>query len=692
MMTPERRQEMVEKKYPRDVKGNEYMDLRSRLQGYLYTENDAQIVSRRERRQDGMFYDGDVVDYDSLARRLPRYRDLKINMIRTVVDSIAGMLKDRNIEGKITPTGISVHDSEMWDIVTNSYARRLEHIKQTSKFHKHRNRMVDMVSKCGEAFIKDGVELDPDDPERIVPYFRYTDWRNILVDSRSEEADLSDAMYLFEVYRHDLSVKKVEYPNFVAELERLADDYTLARGSSDYLEDGYGGADREGSHGSGTGLRESVLPASTSNRRLVNVGQAWWFETIEEKKGGKYKICCNMEFATDSSCMEYVPLSPVRHRYAHNRIPFSRVCYARFTRDGQPYSPAVRDRRGIQRSGTTTLRRMLVQLYTRSMKVNMLAMKDALTNSEQEPKVEITKQLNLLRTEAYKPVALFQEWGPSGTLELNLENADLQQGSALLKMLYELSQSTHAIDPSLLGQKTNIDAAIALQTKASQAHSALSSLFDSFDDAVVASFERMLANIKEFSGLIDYGPIFDDNGDLQIIDQADDITVSKNKVQFTIVPESKDKSLIKDQMTLMMQLAQKMDPSMGAAYLPLIVRAAGLPENHKMVRAMFELNSKMGLPVPSSMLPDSIRKQAEEAEQAQQQQQQQAMQTAHEKEVAEIELNRAKAAAEIAKAQSLSDGEGQGEGKSPSGGEERDTIKQLSQENELLVQRLTNNQ
>jgi len=514
-------------------------------------------------------------------------------------------------------------DPIMFDVVASAFNRKIEHCKMTTGLRKALHMVADIGSRCGVAYLKEGMKVDRDsigDDVRLIPYWQHSDWQCNWPDSTAAESDLSDARYHFEIYQHDLDTKCMQYPEHHKLLRDLSCGYTPRKSPDEslgYDSDIYGG-----------GLfdlnRKTDANEGSEERRIVSIGVCWHFQNFLDKKSGRLVlVCCANEFATDPSFTRVHSLAPPKHLYMHNRIPVSQVCYARYTQDGMPYSPAVNDRRGINRAMTWMLRTMLTQASSNTIKVNMTNLHNAMA-SMASPDLSVKRVLQQYQEAARQQIKTFPEWGPPGSLEFGQERYDMQKQVELFSMPKGMSDATHNIDPSLLGQRTNIEAAVAMQAKLDTAHSALSSFFDSYDAGVAASHQRMLANIRQFGMSVHYGPIINENAELMVMEPEDFKTIAEHKAEFVAIPEAKDTTLIRDQLTLIMLVAEKLPAEMAAAYLPAVVRASGVPEGHRILRSMIELNAKMGITTASALVPDSMKKQVEQMESQNQQQQAQA--------------------------------------------------------------------
>lgn len=164
------------------------------------------------------YYDGNQYDSEALKSMEDRgIPPVVVNLIAPTIDLILGM----EVQGRTD--WVARPESDDWSDVALALSKEM----------KEAERMADADEECGEAYedqVKAGigwieVSRNPD-PFRYRYRVKKRDWREFWWDPRAEEADLSDARYLFRRRFYDRDHLEKVFPKHAKDIGELGPYYT----------------------------------------------------------------------------------------------------------------------------------------------------------------------------------------------------------------------------------------------------------------------------------------------------------------------------------------------------------------------------------------------------------------------------------------------------------------------------------
>ena len=641
-------------------------EIKTRIRAWLNDSYSRTEVARAEKKEDAAFYDGKGgLMHDNLAKRDPRFHDLRINVIAPPIDYMIGTTVNRKVEGKVMPAGSTSIKDAGWLSVASEADKRLKAVWTSSRGARQWREAVKQCIKRGEGWIKTGVAVDPDTPvnlnaampvgkdnnfdlrPNLMVYFKQIPDQNMYVDPMSREPDLSDARWSCEFVRKDLDSLIASNPDMKEELEQLSsgvDDEVSWDSENEFLQYQYQG--RTYRVGFGTAGLGDFYGRSDEQRKIVNVCEFYWYEWINDPPSGSIlqkgeRVMCRMKFATDDSFEKIVPLGNRRPAffYAHNSHPYSRLIFRMMDDTNECYSPAIRHFRGAQRALNAFFRSTINHAIGKEIPINFDALYDfCRRNKITSPRALVEK----FKREATNPVRVVPQFGQHNTPPR--DNSGLfQQSIAALNMIRGMIESERGIDPNVTGQKNNIVSGIGQEQKRMDANLSMTELFENLNDAMSSIYEKCLSLIEQFEPNLSHRAFLDEGGNVKISGDGD-VSLMGNRYHYQITTHQRDETQEREIQMMVMEYMKRADANMGAVLLPMFMRHTGTAHAVEMSFAWAGQMMRQGLQVPDWLLTDEDKKLQVEMQQAQNKKRQEAEQLQMAGAGAEVEKTGAEAA------------------------------------------------
>ncbi len=571
-------------------------------------ERQLQSSERHERNYDNRIYDGEQFIDDELARAFSKYADLRTNMVRRPVDYLISIAASRNIEGRVFPAG-GAFDADQIKMIADAYDKRLKSVQHFCKFRRALNAAIKDAAVVGEGYLHEGL-VTADDGKSMQFFIKHVDWRNIWLDSKCANSDLSDARHLFYLRRVQIEEALDRFPSKAEPIAALRFDPGLSSSILDYEDRGYPSFGGSGGGNFFDNIDSSSHYEDTEvGNAMVVMGQAYIRRYNASKQGMNLYRC---QFVMDETLTKMAMLKVDEMLYEHNRIPFSRIVFSRFGKTKQPYSPLTRNRRGFEKAMTNMLRITTRMAASRGVSYNATALREAGMGKNAEEYHEE------LRREAAMPAPVFAEYGAPGTLRMINLSVDMDKMMRVFDTLANINDQQSGISPELMGKSAPNIAGVAMEMKREESMHSFPDFMESVDNAVEGVCERMLALMSQYATEIEYRGILGPAGDLAPIEDDNSSGIPGTRATYQIVAKSGSKILLREQANMIMPVLQKMDGSLSASFMPAIIEMLEAPDSQRWKRVFIEILQMHNIPVASSLLSEEERQQAQQAAQEQQ--------------------------------------------------------------------------
>ncbi len=588
-----------------------------------------------ERNIDSDYIDGLTPQDDGLSQilgqQMSRFDIPRHSQMRTNVDWAIGYISSLNLVASVLP--VKNYPIENKDSVMDEADYRRWQIKATwdaNKFKTHIDKIIADACISGEGIGR--VEVARSGRSDILSSrLKWRNWRGVWYDSQSEMDDFKDARYLFDLQWQDIDIVSayhniphgdIEMYSRVPELDRNRDEslILMSNDSYDNISSGFTG----------------------DERKQVLYGQVWYRDFKERKV--KY---APIVVSRDLSEIKFLkaPSSP----YEHNSIPYVRLVADRYKKDGLPYSPLTRLRRGQER---------FMQYPFRAI-IELASGRKAIASVDCIPKDE--NGIPLFSPDEWAKVA--KDWlnSPNGILfkRSGLQEDDFQilNNDAVLKNMIDLftilSQSSEKsgmpIDPGLLGQSTNIHAAVALQEKAKQAHLSLNRLTNNYSNLVEEVGELTLCHIIQYGEAMEFVSPMREDGTVEDEVDKPEGTMSQVRMKYRITTKNRESGFETEQLKMITEMIKVVPEKLQPAIL-YIANSIVPFGNSGAMKDLAKMLLKEGIDLPDSMLDNQMRKEKKQMAEGQAQQQQEAAEFQKRAAEAEIEEKETKSDEQAAKA------------------------------------------
>lgn len=309
-------------------------DKHRRLYSWFQQELRRQACNRFQMAIDEDYYDSDHWTAEEKAvMRARGQAPVVYNEIKSTIDWLLGTERRTRTDFKV----YARKDTPEADADAETKTKLLKYLQDVNNTEFERSRIADDCFKAGLGWTDIGIRADPD--EELL-YIRQESWRNVLYDSLSTRADLSDARYLFRFRTVDLDVAIAYFPGQEQALRKAA----MANGDEHYMEWWNGRPIEETGWGTPMPGRYTLYDSDAwgrNPRERVLLIECWYREPTKETTRlgdsafDRVRMAMRCAIMTEADLILDVP-SP----YKHNR--FSLVpnwCYRR-KRDNAPYGVA----------------------------------------------------------------------------------------------------------------------------------------------------------------------------------------------------------------------------------------------------------------------------------------------------------------------------------------------------------------
>lgn len=635
-----------------NLDSEENQRLLSRLREWFGQEWTRQAANRFQMALDEDYYDGlQWSDEDARAVQERGQAPLVYNEVKPTIDWVLGTERRTRIDYRVLarePEGQP--DAEVKTSL-------MKYLSDTNRTPFSRSRAFESAVKAGLGWLEIGLRGDPS--EELI-FHRVEDWRRILYDSNSTEADLGDARYIFRWKYLDEDVAKAYFPARTKLIEAacMGQDSVL----SDEEQDGFYMGDRsppdeDYQSNSGRFVPYDPIAFASTRRKRVRVMECWYKEPqkvrvfrdadmlgevfdaanpehVQHAREG-FSLFDNIQMTVRCAIfvdtgMLFVGDSP----FAHGRFPFVPVWCFRRARDNAPYGMI----RGIRDPQDDLNKRSSKALWLLS--VNRITMDEGAVEDIED-----------LRDEVSRPDAIIvKKAGKSLVVDRDIQLA--QQHVQLMERNVQHIRNLGGVTSENLGRQSNATSGKAILARQEQGSVTTGQVFDNLRESVQLAGEIELSLIEQ---LYDEPKIVRIVGERKgakylHINQPDPETgellndITARHASF-VVDEQDHRSSVRiaqfeSLFDIITSLAQT-TPEIAINMLDLLVEAADIPNRDEMVQRIRQLNGQRD---PDEEVDPEQEAEAEQAMQAQAEQEQQLMQVTQ-------ELAMARAQAEIQKLQ-----------------------------------------
>ena len=598
-------------------------EARSYLEDRLVSERDATYRNRVRMNQEAALHDG--IWNDEWTNAEPHLRHLSVNTFLKRGNLVAGLLLSQRISAAVSPATDATDADARADASAMDGA--LRHAQEYGKFRYRQAAVVRQAIKSGMSNMGLGVRprRDFSTSGKLEPFYAMKDFRRVFHDSRVRD-DLHNSMYVFDVQLIDAAMLMKRFEDHADDIKRYEQSYSLRSGVDEVA---YQFSVRDEEYSSG--------------RPLVGYGQAWWKEWTKRGmviRTGEF-VCGN-----DLGSIQWLT-EPRNSAYGHKEFPIIPLYAAREDGTGLPYSPIIRPALGIEIALQAILRTMVDLASKRGAKVDSRATGHLDTKMERQQYLdEVTHQLSSENCVLYSD----QNEGLQ-IMEFDKMVGQLHQ---VFSMLMNLSrESGAALDPSLLGGPSNVTAAVSLREKRDHAVLEMNDIFDSHDRMVEESGNQMLSNISAFYDYMDFGAHMGDDGTIKSWKSPRNLSGSETRLMYRVVPRERGDSASAELGKILAEVFKIMPPEQAAILAPVLFEVIGGVEVQKFRGMMTEALLSSGAPVPSSLLSEDQKKDAEAAKQNQAAERKQALELEYAEKTAEIKKTEAEAELKLAQAKKI---------------------------------------
>lgn len=468
---------------------------------------------------------------------------------------------------------------------------------------------------------------DETDGEPI--YSRYESWRNILWDSAAQEADLSDARYMFRSRWVDVDVAEAHFPDRIAKIRQAAS--TSAVYTAGLEPEGDDAMDMaEAERAMASGVYSSTVNAHFRHR--VRLIECWYRKPERRQRILKGPWKGQIYDETDQRHREYVEsigekLTYTMHvaimtsghllyegesPYRHNRFPFIPLWGYRRGRDGLPFG-MVRGLRDIQDD-----------INKRAAKAQWILSSNKITI--EEGALPQGTSIEDLREEAARPDSITVL--ANGKMGAFREGVGRELATAQLDLMSRgimMIQSVGGVTDEAMGRTTNAVSGVAIQGRQEQASVTTLNFFDSLAEAEELRGQIELSLVEQFMTEEYQFRITNARGKPEYIgvntgEPQDDITrcsadyiVSKRDYRES-VRQANVEQLIK------LLTTPGIPPEVALIWLDLVVEEMDLANRDELVKRLRAMTGQRD-PDATELTPEEVAAEQAKAAQAQMQQQ-----------------------------------------------------------------------
>lgn len=646
MLTKRRYREELEEKILRTIQNERAMTHQNRV----------------DMMEDEEWFDGVHYRNDTLAQTVPEMENLTHNIVRHPVEYIIATAKTLKLEGSVVPTGGSNYTDRQFEEIARAYDVRLKIAQDQGGFRKAKDRAIDDAAVAGVGYWESVLRYHRESGSHYVAY-RHLPWKNVYKDSNVQ--GMEDARYCYHLQSVDMRAVLTAHPRHEQDIRQMSEEYSnlvaVDRGYHAYQHhldnrdaSVYGGG------GHTTGMSEHTRP-------MVIYGRGWFKEDMVDSNGVPVQVTVRVIFIMDETFDRVKLLQDPKFVYGHNQIPVTEFGFAYRRVDNQPFSPPIRNLIGLQKTVRILLRFAILNLSSRGAIVDIESLPVGMDPNQYVEDIE-----NRLLQSVY----VLPRYGEKAVEVLENERRHDQLFAALTFCMNVAKEST-GIHPQLMGEKTGVDAAVAMKRLADDAMRIQHRFFTHLTEAVKHSSELTLSMIEQYGNKIEY-PARQEGGRIIRATADGDRTIRGNRATFHVVPITREETL-NDALFAYVTELTKTFPNIGASMLPSMARMAPIADALNLSDDLKGIVRAQGLPVPQSTLTPEEREQ--QAMQSQEQQQaQKAMQDAELRKV-QSEAMKNQAAAMKSESDAVRPSE------STELSELRDTIARLERENSGLRRR-----
>ena len=621
-------------------------ELEKILAGYLRDQHNLESHNRAEMSEDERYYHSEDTQWDKFAQQQPAFRDLRVSLISTSVDFLTAHLAGQRIEGKVNVINKSVYNSpedqqRVREHVAREYDMRLKSAFLQIKFDNLRAQMIENAHRAGCGYLHYGLTLHPQDGKYRIKA-ECPHWSNVYWDTNS--GDIHSSRYAFVLKRRRVHEAIAMWPEHTEAIKNLSNDHTLSLSLSEYFNNGFYNYGNNNNFGTEMHRGDYSASGSTSDEaRSVTIGSAYFRDMVSDDKGTVREILLFCKIATNSTFERVLLLSAPTPLFGHNMIPIVQLRASTNSKNGLPYAPMVRRRRGLERAATSTLRQMVRMTGSRGVVVNV---DEVLTGAGSQYK-DVRDYVQDLTRRVQQPVFVLTEYGEKGAVRVEHMQQDKQKLHETLQTLTSLASETSGIHPAVRGQKSSVHSGTAIESVEEQSMNVMVESMRRLQyDVVEPLSNQLLSIIEQYGHNIALGGHNDPASNRYIeFTQDGDLTITGNSAQFDITPMQRGSLYSDDERQLLQGIMAQGAPEIALALLPTFVKS--MP-NHspELFNDIKHILISGGVPVAPSMLTDEERQALAQAQQQKQQQQQQMYELEMAEKQADIEGSKARAYAQ----------------------------------------------
>lgn len=602
------------------------------LQDQMTIERDNRI----EQVEDEKFYSGAVTSYDALGRLQPQFKDLKVPLVQKIVNSAVGRCAKRLVKGEVIAVNKSAanpgpqESQAMLDKAAKAYDLRLQVAQDDMRYEEVKKDAILSACKVGVGYVYHGIRQVPH-TGKFQHFAKCPDWKNVYTDTTAMRMD--DAMYCYVLSKRPLQWVKARNPGEAKQIDKFAYD---ARANvavdqefssnnynpwirANYIRDGYG-----------------PLAMGAGVQKEVYIGNGFFYDHFRDLNDQLRSVCLYCQFMVDSTISQVRLLTSPQHLLGHNRIPMQRLIFSREGLSGLPYSPLVRNLRGLQRSADNALRNINRLTGQRGAVV----MVDGLP-----PTIKQNEYLAQVRKELSKGSWIIPNFtnDPKG-IQIETHGEDLAKLHSSIGIYMSIAGNMAPSAPQQQGGSQEAQKGMLAAYEVSDLE--FFEFNQNIDTQLVRPlFEQVLSEVEQFSSIMDTG-VLKENGRLIQLTNDGDYSIEGNRAFYRIVPRERSEAIIDEEREVLMDIIKKLPPEIGVALLPLYYKTlphagGGLLDDIKSILI------KSGIPVPPSVLTEEERKLVAQLEEERAKQEQMRMQVELMQAQAEVELKKAQAQAQI---------------------------------------------
>lgn len=594
------------------------------LQKYLYREACNTRTNRIERIKDIRYYDNLTPIAEKSGGELGYGNDApRINTIREKIDWSVGHILSKEMITRVIGAGKDENNRRVAEF--REWQIKSQH--SAANMRRKIERVLIDAALSGEGIMR--LRVKPVMNGRAIITAERRNWRGVFYDTAWQEDDFSESRYLFDLSFIDFDELKFKHPGKKQKLKEFETEVLADRNPDQLLANSYGYfGNTFGDNG------DDNFSSEGEARREVLYGLAWWRENEKGYPGGRVYWA---EVAVSPCFGKVCMLTPKKPGYEMNEFPYIRIVTARYNESGYVYSPIPRFRRGIQRMMDIVFRSIIKLSGKNSMAVSEHALPKSMSLTPRQW-IENAKEF----VEGDSGILVAGEVGKEHMLNLD-NSAKLDKMVNLFSTLMTSSEITGiSIDPSLLGQRTNINSAVALQEKARQVQFSMSQLTSNYQECMRLAGGMTLSMIRQFEPFLHFPPYSDsDGGEFSpSIPQGIDYDLEAQSMYYDVVPRPAMEH--NEYMMKMMTELAKTDPR-AAPSLFLIMNHVSQSIPDSMMKRVAKQFALAGHAIPPEMLTQADRDEIRQEQENVKRQAEMASQIENAGAMAEIGLKKASA-------------------------------------------------